>query len=149
VVLRTGSALAEAHARGIVHRDIKPANVLLDERGAAKLTDFDLVAAKETTGGTRTGAMGTFLFTAPEQIQNAKEADARADVYGLGMTAIFCLHGADLPAITVRQPERVIEKLACGAAVKRVLTQAIEVDPGERFADARPFCAALREALAR
>ncbi|MFT3771515.1 MAG: protein kinase [Minicystis sp.] len=147
LMLGIADALAEAHAKGIVHRDVKPANILLDEAGAPRLTDFDLVAARDTTGGTRTGAMGTFLFTAPEQINNAKEADARADVYGLGMTAIFCLHGGNLPVTTVRRPEKVIAMLRCTERVKKVLTQAIEVEVEERYEDARVFCKALREAI--
>jgi formylglycine-generating enzyme required for sulfatase activity len=147
ILLAIGDVLAAAHARGMVHRDVKPANILLDGSGAPRLTDFDLVMMGTTTGGTKTGAaMGSFLFMAPEQAQNAKEADARADVYGLGMTALFCLHGADLPAITVRRPERVIAALAVGPRLKDVLMQAIEIDPADRFADAGQACAALREA---
>jgi eukaryotic-like serine/threonine-protein kinase len=148
LVLQVGDALAEAHARGIVHRDVKPANILLDGTGAPLLTDFDLVALGNTTGGTRTGAaMGSFLFMAPEQAHDAKEADARADVYGLGMTALFCLHGRELPAIVQRRPEQVIAKLPVDAAIKAALTQAIEIEPEARFADARGFCEALRAAV--
>src|SRR5262249_10616377 len=125
-ILRIAQALGEAHTRRIVHRDVKPANVVLDASGMPKLTDFDLVAAKDTTGGTRTGALGSFVFTAPEQLHNAKDADARADVYGLKMTALFCLHGKELPPIVTRKPERVIEALSCSEAVKAVVTRAIE-----------------------
>jgi eukaryotic-like serine/threonine-protein kinase len=146
LVLEIGAALAEAHAGGMVHRDVKPANILLDGEGRGRLTDFDLVAARDTTGGTRTGALGTMLFTAPEQMSNAKTADARADVYGLGMTAMFCLHGANLPEHTLRRPERVIEGLSCGEAVKGVLTRAIELRAEDRYADADAFCAALYSA---
>ena len=146
VVLGVGEALTEAHAKGIVHRDVKPANILLDAAGAPRLTDFDLVAVGDTTGGTRTGAaMGTYLYMAPEQMRSAKGADARADVYGLGMTALFCLHGSELPEITLRRPEKVIEGLGCSDAVKAALTKAIEVDPADRFPDVRAFCEALRE----
>jgi serine/threonine protein kinase len=148
IILGVGGALAEAHAKGIVHRDVKPANILLDEAKEPRLTDFDLVAAGDTTGGTRTGALGTFLYTAAEQMQNAKDADARADVYSLGMTAVFALHGRELPAIVTRRPEKVIEALACDRAVKDVLSRAIEFEPGDRFADAGAFCKALREATA-
>lgn len=148
-ILIVGEALASAHAKGIVHRDVKPANILLDKAGAPKITDFDLVAAKETTGGTRTGALGTFLFTAPEQMHSAKDVDARADVYGLGMTAIFCLHGRALPAIVVRRPESVIEELSCDEAIKLVLSAAVEFEPDDRFATAQQFCEALHEAATR
>ena len=148
LVLQIGDALAEAHARGIVHRDVKPANILLDGTGAPLLTDFDLVALGDTTGGTRSGAaMGSFLYMAPEQAHDAKEAGAGADVYGLGMTAVFCLYGRDLPAIVVRHPEQVIAKLPVDDAIKAVLTRAIEIEPGDRFADAGGFCEALRAAM--
>jgi eukaryotic-like serine/threonine-protein kinase len=143
LILRIGEALAEAHAKGFVHRDVKPANILLDKLGRPRLTDFDLVAAWDTTGATRTGGMGSVPFTAPEQLHNAKDADARADVYSLGMTAIFCLHGGDLPASFMRRPEEVIRALQCGRAMRRVLTRAIEVEPDARHRDAGAFCEAL------
>ncbi|CAN91078.1 Protein kinase [Sorangium cellulosum So ce56] len=146
LILRVGDALGLAHVQDIVHRDVKPANILLDRAGNPHLTDFDLVAANDTTGGTRTGALGTFLFTSPEQMTNAKEADARSDVYALGMTAIFCLHGGSLPQHTMRRPDLVIQALPCDDGVKRVLTRAIELAPNDRFENALAFCQALREA---
>lgn len=65
--------------------------MLLDERGAIALADFDLVRALDTTGGTRTGAMGSFMFAAPEAIIDANKAGPAADVYGLAMTTLFAL----------------------------------------------------------
>jgi hypothetical protein len=83
LVLDVGEALAFAHQRGVIHRDVKPANVLLDAAGRARLTDFDLVRAVDSSAGTRTGSMlGTFVYAAPEVLHNAKEADVKADVYG-------------------------------------------------------------------
>jgi serine/threonine protein kinase len=116
IVLQVGSSLGAAHAKGLIHRDVKPANVLLDLSGQSKLTDFDLVAAADTTGGTRTGAMGTFLYAAPEILDRPQDADVRADVFGLGMTAVFGLYGRDLPATVMRHSESVTEAPAAGQA---------------------------------
>ncbi|WP_437960389.1 DnaA/Hda family protein [Sorangium sp. So ce119] len=146
IILRVGEALALAHTKGIFHRDIKPANILLDNADEPKLTDFDLVAVGDTTGGTRTGALGTFLYAAPEMLQHPHEADARADVFGLGMTAIFCLYGKDLPQSVLRYPEDVLKRLPCSSAVREVLQKAIEWSEDRRFPDAGTFCAALGSA---
>lgn len=145
-ILRVGDALTEAHSRGIVHRDVKPSNILLDSARLPRLTDFDLVAAADTTGGTRTGALGTFIYSAPESLDRPQDADARADVFGLGMTMIFCLHGADLTMMAVRRTERLIEDLRCGSFIKAVLSTAVEWEAKRRFADAREFCEVLRDA---
>ncbi|WP_437328540.1 SUMF1/EgtB/PvdO family nonheme iron enzyme [Sorangium sp. So ce381] len=146
LLLSAGEAISFAHGRGLVHRDVKPANILLDGEGLPRITDFDLVWARDTTGGTRSGALGTFLYAAPELMHRPQDADARADVYGLGMTAVFCLHGGELPPIMMRYPGRVIERLPCSAAMRKVLERAIEFEASERFPDVEAFCEALRGA---
>jgi hypothetical protein len=78
LLLRLGEALAVAHARGLVHRDIKPANVLLTESGDLRLADFDLVSAADTTGGTRTGVLGTLLYAAPELLDRPRRSCSTA-----------------------------------------------------------------------
>ncbi|WP_437579271.1 protein kinase domain-containing protein [Sorangium sp. So ce887] len=146
MLLRAGDAISFAHGRGLVHRDVKPANILLDAEGVPRITDFDLVWARDTTGGTRSGALGTFLYAAPELMHRPQDADARADVYGLGMTAVFCLHGGELPPIMMRYPGRVLERLPCSDAVRKVLERAIEFEASERYPDVAAFCEALRGA---
>jgi serine/threonine protein kinase len=146
LILQIGAALAAAHKRGIVHRDIKPSNILLDDERRPYLTDFDLVTAPDTTGGTRTGALGTFIYAPPEMLERPQEANARADVYGLGMTMAFMLHGRLLPHISVRDASRFVRSLACPAPFHPVLTRAIAWEPKHRFADAEEFCQALHEA---
>jgi serine/threonine protein kinase len=148
IILHVGAALAAAHTRGIVHRDVKPSNILLDYKGQPYLTDFDLVTAPDTTGGTRTGAMGTFLYAPPEMLERPQEANARADVYGLGMTMAFMLHGEPLPHFAVREGSRFVRSLKCAAQLQSVLERAVAWKPEHRFADAGAFCQALREARA-
>ena len=146
IVLAVGEALAIAHGKGLVHRDVKPANILLGAGGEPRLTDFDLVGGGDTTGGTRTGAMGSFLYAAPEMMSRPQDANARADVFGLAMTAVFVLHGAPLPQTVLRHTDAFVDALPCGAAVKAVLKRALDWEPGKRFKDARELCDALRNA---
>jgi len=148
-IIRVGEALAKAHAQRIVHRDIKPQNILLDEKFEAKLTDFDLVGAGDTTGGTRTSAMGTVIYAAPECLERPQEATARADVFGLGMTAVFALAGRALTLSTLRNPEPTIAQLDCSSHVKEVLLCAVAWEPEQRFADASEMVTALEKSLAK
>lgn len=147
LILSIGDALAQAHARGHVHRDVKPVNILLTESGAPRLTDFDLVTAQDTTGGTRTGALGTFIYAAPEMMDRPQDADARVDAYGLGMTLAFALHGDKLPRKALTARERFIDALACLPELRAVLRRATAEDPDERHPDAAAFCEALRAAI--
>lgn len=146
LILRVGEALVAAHARGYVHRDVKPHNVLLELDGTPKLTDFDLVSVVGTTGGTRTGAMGTFLYAPPEVMTRPQDADARADVYGLGMTAAFCFFGSDLPVSLLEDKQRFLEQLGCSDSVKDVLRRAVASQVELRFSSMAAFCVALRRA---
>ncbi len=84
------SALAHAHARGVMHRDIKPANLLRDGDHVV-LTDFGLARpldGQETGTMTESGDLvGTPLYMAPEQIAgDIEHIDGRCDVWGLGAT---------------------------------------------------------------
>ncbi len=133
VLLQVCDALLYTHARGIVHRDIKPSNILLDERGEANLTDFDLVQAQDTTGLTATQAMmGTVQFAAPEALTSAADTSPASDVYSLGSTVVFAVSGERLPAGYFRDPTKVIAKLDCGDELKRSLERATAFEVEDR-----------------
>jgi eukaryotic-like serine/threonine-protein kinase len=87
------SALAGAHARGVVHRDVKPGNVMLTTDGKVKVMDFGIARASAVPSITQTAAVvGTAQYIAPEQAQGL-EADARSDLYSLGCCLYEMLTG--------------------------------------------------------
>src|SRR6266511_5035584 len=87
------SALAGAHARGVIHRDVKPGNVMLTADGKVKVMDFGIARASAVPSITQTAAVvGTVQYIAPEQAQGL-EADARSDLYALGCCLYEMLTG--------------------------------------------------------
>ena len=138
-VEKVAAAVAHAHANGVIHRDIKPANILLTREGTPKLSDFDLVRAADTTGGTRTGALGTFVYAAPEAMRQAQTAGPTADVYGLAMTALVGLTGRVPDVAEKFQPNVLVAGLNASPAVVELLKASLQVDPSTRPADAQVF----------
>ncbi len=96
-LLQACEALAEAHSLGIVHRDLKPANLFLAQRPdgspCVKVLDFGISKISSSGGSgpgldmTKTSAiMGSPNYMSPEQLMSARDVDARADIWSLGIT---------------------------------------------------------------
>jgi O-acetyl-ADP-ribose deacetylase (regulator of RNase III)/tRNA A-37 threonylcarbamoyl transferase component Bud32 len=80
--------------RNIVHRDLKPANILVDHRDQARVADFGLARAAGDDHLSVTGEMmGTPLYMAPEQAEDPRGVDTRADIYSFGATFYHVLTG--------------------------------------------------------
>lgn len=107
------SALAAAHAVGIVHRDVKPDNILISEDGAALISDFGIARAMGDATLPSSGMIhGTPAYLAPE-VARASEANFASDVFSLGSALYSALEGR-LPFGTDNNTMALLHRVASG-----------------------------------
>jgi serine/threonine protein kinase len=164
LALQLCSALAAAHAVGVIHRDLKPSNIIIvrDAHGAEriKLVDFGVAQVRRPEDRKLTGIgalIGTPEYMAPEQLLAFDDIDERADVYALGITMFECLTGqvpyaGEYPmvllAVTRPGPAPSILPLCptVDVALADVIEKAISKRREDRFQSAAEFGRALRAA---
>jgi serine/threonine-protein kinase len=142
-------------ALGLVHRDVSPENVMISREGVTKLIDFGVAKATALGGDTRTGAgaKGKHGYMSPEQARS-DALDARSDQFSVGVILWELLTGRRLflrgpdyltMRAVVEDEAPPIGSLRSGvpAAIDRVVEQALEKDPDERY----PSCEALADDL--
>jgi len=155
-------AIAIAHSMGIIHRDLKPANLFLTRRfdgsTSVKVLDFgiakafDVPEANELTSATT--MIGSPLYMAPEQMANARDVDARADIWSLGVIAYRLLtkqlpyqgeNVVELAMNVASRPPRPLRDLRpdLSPMLELAVMRCLERDPDLRWSDVGAFVEAI------
>jgi len=137
------AALEAAHEHGIVHRDLKPENVLITRDGYVKLADFGLARPPQEEGSpnlTQTNlVLGTPDYMAPEQRDGAAKADARSDIFALGVMLYEMLTG-QTPRGVFDPPSH---KVKMDVRIDEVVLKALQSEPERRYQKASELKSAV------
>lgn len=159
IVIELATALAHAHAAGVIHRDVKPSNIIIDQDGRPRLMDFGLAwqpdVASSTLEGPRAGTPG---YMAPEQIRGQVDRiSARTDQYSLGVILYESLAGQRLYE---GPPEKVLRRILkeqapplrsvcpdAPVALEAVCQRMMATQPEARYPDLNAVAAELEGVL--
>jgi len=169
-IIRWGRHIAQgvhqAHKLRVVHRDLKPENVIITHGDIAKVFDFGIAKYKswnlKSTAAGQT--LGTVAYMAPEQLEDNKTVDARADVYALGLILYELATGyhpfvdvgapLDMHAAILRklmgEPQPLSERVAdFPPDLADIIHRSFRSDPAERFGNMQQLDDALAETRRR
>ncbi|MBI5532502.1 MAG: serine/threonine protein kinase [Deltaproteobacteria bacterium] len=169
-------ALAAAHAVSIVHRDLKPENIFMAtprREGVPfmiKVLDFGLAKFVVDAAVTKTEALGTPLWMAPEQTVESRDISPATDVWALGLIAFRLMTGKHYwqscngplnPVLLLREiktdPIEPASLRAHAYACEHLIVpgfddwfaRCVDRDPKRRFQEARAAREALGALIAR
>jgi serine/threonine protein kinase/Tfp pilus assembly protein PilF len=162
IAIQISSALAAAHAAGIIHRDIKPDNIMVRGDGLVKVLDFGIAKFEQGDGEnnselvqTTPGAIvGTVAYMSPEQTRGLP-LDGRADLWSLGIVLYEMVSGGKpfsgntpvdvMSAVISRQPAPLLSRnSAAPAALVKIIGKALQKEPDERYQTAADLMSALK-----
>lgn len=142
VVVQAAEGLHHAHHRGVIHRDVKPHNLLIVDNQRVVLTDFGVAQAADASMTATGTVMGTFAYMAPEQRNDAKGVDGRADIYSLGATLYAMITGQ--PSAELFYAEADDDIMArVPSALRPVIIKACAYKRDDRYSDMESFARAL------
>jgi len=147
LMLQACEGIAEAHAANIVHRDVKPSNFFITQRpdGSMLLKILDFGISKTQAGvseltGTQ-AVLGTPAYMAPEQMKSGRDADARSDIWSIGvvmyqlLTGRLPFNGESYASLVLQvnsdPPAPLMMPLPPG--LSEVILRCLEKDPKKRF----------------
>ena len=168
IAIQTASALAAAHAAGIIHRDIKPENIMIRRDGYVKVLDFGLAKLTEsksaltdpdapTKAMVNTGAgvvIGTANYMSPEQAKGVP-VDARTDLWSLGVVLYEMVtrklpFAGETPTETIslilqKEPGPITRHASpVPSELERIVDKALTKDREARYQTAKDFLIDLR-----
>jgi serine/threonine protein kinase len=153
-----GDALATAHLAGVIHRDLKPENLLITDNGQVKLADFGIARVPNADLTKEGQFLGTPCYAAPETLRSGEYSE-QSDLFSFGAVIYEAASGErafpGMEAMAVAHqvmnrdpvpPSEANRGAAIPAAVDAAILRALRKSPSDRYASARTFVSALKEA---
>jgi len=155
---QVADALATAHIAGVIHRDLKPENLLITSNGQVKLADFGIARIPNADLTKEGQFLGTPCYAAPETLRSGEYSE-QSDLFSFGAVIYEAASGErafpGTEALAVAHkvmstdpvpPSEANRGAAIPSALDAAILRALRKNPSERYASARTFVSALKQA---